>query len=64
MLSATRPLKQNVPFIYLLEVLVTDDKLSLVRVLELMCFNILPQCLDDHWTCLGMDAQEPSQTRV
>lgn len=62
--SAIKTLQLDVPFAYLLEVLVTDNKLSLVGVLELVCFNVLPQCLDDHWTCLGMDAQEPSQPRV
>lgn len=62
--NATGPSKQNVSFTYLLEVLVTDNKLALVRVLELMRLNVLPQCLDDHRTCLGMDAQEPSQARV
>lgn len=29
----------------------------LMSVLELICLNILPQCLNDHWTGLGVDAK-------
>lgn len=49
---------------YLLEVLVTYDILPLMGVLQLMSLDVLPQCLDDHWTCLGVDPQEASQTWV
>lgn len=63
-LGLQRTLAKEWVLSYLLEVLVTDDKLPLMRVLELMCLNILPQCLNDHWTGLGVDAQEPSQARI
>lgn len=52
------------PHRYLLEVFVTDDVLPLVGVLELVGFDILPQCLDDHWTGLSVNPQETGQAGI
>lgn len=49
---------------HLLQVFVTVDKLSLVRVLEFMGFDVLPQSLDDDRSGLGVDAQHAGQSRV
>lgn len=49
---------------HLLQVLVTDDKLPLVGVLQLVGLDVLPQGLDDHGPGLRVDAQQPSQARI
>lgn len=49
---------------HLLQVFVTVDKLSLVRVLEFMGLDVLPQSLDDDRSGLGVDAQHAGQSRV
>lgn len=49
---------------YLLQVFVTVDELSLMRVLEFMGLDILPQGLDDDWSGLGVDAQHTGQSGV
>lgn len=47
-----------------MQVFVTVDKLSLVRVLEFMGLDVLPQSLDDDRSGLGVDAQHAGQSRV
>lgn len=47
-----------------MQVFVTVDKLSLVRVLEFMGLDVLPQSLDDDRSRLGVDAQHAGQSRV
>lgn len=49
---------------YLLEVFVTNDVLPLMRVLQLVGLDILPQSLDDHWASLSVDPQETSQAGI
>lgn len=49
---------------YLLEVLVTVDVLLVVRVLQLVGFNVLPEGLDDAGARLRVDAQQASQAGV
>lgn len=49
---------------YLLQVFVTVDELSLMRVLEFMGLDILPQGLDDDRSGLGVDAQHTGQSGV
>lgn len=49
---------------YLLEVLVTVDVLLVVRVLQLVGFDVLPQGLDDAGAGLSVNAQEASQAGV
>lgn len=49
---------------YLLEVLVAVDVLLVVRVLQLVGFNVLPQRLDDAGAGLRVDAQQASQPGV
>lgn len=48
----------------LLEVFVTVDELSLVRVLQFVGLHILPQGLNDHGPGLSVDAQQSGQSRV
>lgn len=48
----------------LLQILVTVDELSLVRVLELVGLDVLPQSLDDDGPGLCVDPQHPSETGV
>lgn len=49
---------------HLLQVLVTVDKLALMRVLEFMGLDVLPQSLDDDRSGLGVDAQHAGQSGV
>lgn len=49
---------------YLLQVFVTVDELSLMRVLEFMGLDILPQGLDDDRSGLGVDTQHTGQSGV
>lgn len=49
---------------YLLQVFVTVDELPLMRVLEFMGLDILPQGLDDDRSGLGVDAQHTGQSGV
>lgn len=48
----------------LLQVFVTVDELALMRVLELVGLDVLPQSLDDDRSGLGVDAQHTSQPGV
>lgn len=50
--------------VYLLEVLVTVDVLLVVRVLQLVGFNVLPERLDDAGAGLSVNAQQASQAGV
>ena len=50
--------------LYLLEVLVIVDILSLVRVLQRMGLDVLPQGVDDDRACLGVDTQQSGKARV
>ena len=49
---------------YLLEIWVTIDKLLLVRVLQLVGLDVLPQGVDDDGPSLGVHTQQPRQPRV
>lgn len=49
---------------YLLEVFVTVDELSFMRVLEFVGLHILPQSLNDHGSSLSVDPQQPGQPGV
>ena len=44
--------------------LVAVDKLSLVRVLQLVRLDVLPQGGDDDGPSLGVDSQQPGQPLV
>lgn len=48
----------------LLEVFVTVDELSLVRVLQFVGLHVLPQGLNDDGAGLSVDAQQSGQSRV
>lgn len=52
------------PPTYLLEVLVAVDVLLVVRVLQLVGFDVLPEGLDDAGAGLGVNAQQASQAGV
>lgn len=49
---------------HLLQVFVTVDELALMRVLEFVSLDILPQGLDDDRSGLGVDTQHTSQPGV
>lgn len=49
---------------YLLEVFVTVDELSFMRVLEFVGLHVLPQSLNDHGSGLSVDPQQPGQPGV
>lgn len=49
---------------HLLEVFVTVDELALMRILEFVCFDVLPQSLDDDRSGLSVDTQHTGQSRV
>ena len=49
---------------HLLQVLVTVDELTLMRVLEFVGLDVLPQGLNYDRSGLGVDAQHTSQPRV
>lgn len=49
---------------HLLQVLVTVDEFTLMRVLEFVSLDILPEGLDDDGSGLGVDTQHTSQSRV
>lgn len=48
----------------LLEVFVTVDELSFMRVLEFVGLHILPQSLNDHRPGLSVNPQQPGQAGV
>lgn len=48
----------------LAKVTVAVDVLFLVAVLQLVVFNVKPECLHDTGTCLCVHTQETGQTRV
>lgn len=48
----------------LLEVFVTVDELSLVRVLQFVGLDVLPQGLNDDGSGLSVNAQQTGQSRV
>ncbi len=50
--------------VYLLEVLVTVDVLLVMRVLQFIGFDILPEGLDDTGASLCVYSQQASQTRI
>lgn len=60
----TVPEENQKGVVYLLKVLVTVDVLLVMGVLQLVGLDILPQGLDDTGAGLGVDTQQPSQTRV
>lgn len=47
-----------------MQVFVTVDKLALMRVLQFMGLDVLPQSLDDDRSGLGVDAKHAGQSRV
>lgn len=47
-----------------MQVFVTVDELALVRVLQFVGLDVLPQSLDDDWSGLGVDAQHAGQSGV
>lgn len=49
---------------HLLQVFVTVDEFALMRVLEFVSLDILPQGLDDDRSGLGVDTQHTSQSGV
>lgn len=49
---------------YLLEVLVAVNVFLVVGVLQLVCFDVLPESLDDGRACLRVDSQQTGQPRV
>ena len=49
---------------YLFKISVTVDVLSLVSVLQFVCLNVLPQSIDDHWSCLSVYPKEPRQPGI
>lgn len=49
---------------YLLEVLVTVDVLLVMRVLQLVGLDVLPEGLDDAGAGLSVNAKQASQARV
>ena len=49
---------------HLLQVFVTVDELPLVRVLEFVGLDVLPQGLNDDRSSLGVDTQHTSQPGV
>lgn len=46
---------------YLLQVLVAVDVLALMSVLQTMGLDVLPEGINDHWTCLGVDSKQTCQ---
>ena len=49
---------------HLLKIVVIVYVFPLMRILQLVCFNVLPQSSDDDRTGLGMYPQETGQSRI